>query len=47
MVADTDTGEAAEAGVTWAVLGPAALEDQEACQEETEHSLKTREMDER
>ena len=46
MVADTDTGEAAEAGVTGAVLGQAALEDQEDCQQETEHALQAREMDE-
>ena len=46
MVADTDTGEAAEAGVPGAVLGQAALEDQEDWEEETEHSLKAREMDE-
>ena len=46
MVADTDTGGAAEAGFPGAVLGQAALEDQEAGEEETEHSLQAREMDE-
>ena len=46
MVADTDTDEAAEAGVNGAVLGQATLEDQQACQEDTEHSLQKWEMDE-
>ena len=43
-MANTDTGEAAKVGVTGAVLGQAGLEDQQGREEEPEHALGTREI---